>query len=132
MPERSRDDSLQLLHIDSTHHRMGLATARLPIGEDGSVVAQEDVLYKAICSFRVYKLLCRVLGKHMIKSEIFCVVRIVCFDQLDLVVLLVGMDDALAPSLLLFSVHRTNSDHDFDGFTHFYGRFDRIIITLIR
>ena len=39
-------DALQVRVVDDALHRVGLARRRLPVGEDGAVVAVEDIWEK--------------------------------------------------------------------------------------
>jgi hypothetical protein len=72
---------------------MGLATASLPVGKYGAIISKQDILDKAICSFGVDKLLCRLLVKDMVKGEGFSIVGIVKFNEANLVILLIGLHD---------------------------------------
>jgi hypothetical protein len=72
---------------------MRLPTASLAIGKYGAIISKQDILDKAICSFGVDKLLRRLLVKDMVKGEGFSIVGIVEFNEANLIILLIGLDD---------------------------------------
>ena len=55
----------------------------------------------------------------MVECKGFGIVGIVELDELDLVVFLIGLDDSLTISILLFGVHRSNPDYYFNCLAHF-------------
>lgn len=101
---------------------MGLSTARLSISENSSIIAKKHILNQAISSLGVDELLGRVLVEHMIIGKGFSVIGIVKLVEPDLVVLLVGYHDTLAPALLLFCVHRPHTHHHLNCLAHFPNR----------
>lgn len=72
---------------------MRLTTASLPVGKYGAIISKQDILDKAIGSFGVDKLLGRLFVKDMVKCEGFSIVGIVEFNEANLVILLIGLDD---------------------------------------
>jgi hypothetical protein len=112
------NNALQLFYIYFPDHRMGLATASLAIGKYRPIIPQQYILDQAIGSFGIDELLGGVFIKDMIESERFSIVGIVEFDETNLVVLLVGLDDRVAVALLLFCVHWTDPHHHLDCLAH--------------
>lgn len=97
---------------------MCFTAAGLSIGENGSIVAQQNVFYQTVGSFRVDKLLLATLIKHIIICKGFSIVGIIGFDQSQLINLLIDLDDGGTVAIFLFVVHGTDTNDDFDCFAH--------------
>ena len=72
---------------------MRLPTSSLPISKYSAIISKQDILYKAICSFGVNKLLHRLLVKDMVKGEGFSIVGIIEFNEANLIILLICLHD---------------------------------------
>lgn len=53
MAKRPGNDALQFLDIDLANHGVGLTTASLAIGENSSIIAEENIFNKTISSFGI-------------------------------------------------------------------------------
>jgi len=65
----------------------------------------------------------------MIKSKVFGIIGFIWFEQGEVVCFLICLNDTVTSTLFLFLIHWSDSDHDFDGFTHMEGFFSGIFIT---
>lgn len=114
----SGDDSLQVLIVRLSHHRMCLAAASLPVGKDGTIVPGEHVLNQVICCFCIYCLLMRVLPEHIVESEGFYIIRFIRFCDWHLVIGFIHFYHVDTSPFFLLLVHWPDSDHDLNCFAH--------------
>lgn len=87
LAEGTRDDSFAFLALVTTHHRMRLSAAGLPIGEDCSIVPVDYAINQREGTLLVYQTLSAVGGKDIIKREAFRLLFGILLDEIDLVVL---------------------------------------------
>ena len=120
MSERSGNNSLEFIDIYLAHHGMCFTASGLSIGENGTIIAEQYVLYKAIRSFRIDQFLLGFFVKYMIKCKGFGIIGIIKFKEVDLIIFLVGLNDGGASSLFLLGIHGTNPYNNLNGFTHLW------------
>lgn len=97
---------------------MSLAAAGLAIGEDGSIITLKYILDERVGSFGIDVALQTVIREYMIVGETLQILRLVGFEDGDLVDGLVGTHNRFALQSLLLGVDRPNSNYHFYGLTH--------------
>lgn len=87
-------NAARLLTVSTAHHRMGLAAACLPIGEDGAIVSIKYTLDQRKGALLIDRALRRFGGEYAIEGEAFGLLFGVFFDQVYLIVLGINLHDA--------------------------------------
>jgi GMP synthase PP-ATPase subunit len=76
VPKAPGDDPLKLGVLGLADHRVRLAAARLPVGEDGAIVALQDVLNQRVGCLAVDEGLLRLLREDRIVGETLQIIRL--------------------------------------------------------
>lgn len=94
LTKRTRNDAFALLVLVATHHRVCLATACLPVCEDGPIVSIQHIVDQRECALLVDQTLRAVRPEDIVEREAFGLLFVVFSDEIDLFVGVVDFNDA--------------------------------------
>ena len=93
LAESSWNDSLQLLIVGNTHHRMGLSTPSLTVSEYRAIISIENTVDQWKSALFVNEILRGLSSEDSVVGKDFGRFIIVLFGEVDLIVLVVDSDD---------------------------------------
>ena len=97
LTESSGNDTFQLFVIRNTHHGMRLTTTSLSICENSSIIPIENAVNQWESTLFINERLWRICSEYFIITETFRWLIIVLFDEIDLIVLKINLNDIDAP-----------------------------------
>lgn len=116
--ECSRNDTSRFLSVVIAHHRMSLTASSLSVCKDGAVVAFQNVVNEWEGALLVDETLSTVGCENIIERKSFGLIFSILFDEIDLVIFAINLDDGQASSIFLVIIHGTASHHNLNALWH--------------
>ena len=116
--EGSRNNSFGLLALIAAHHCMCFSATRLSISKNSTIITFKYIIDKGESTLFINECLCTVRCEDVVEREAFWLSFFILLDKIDLVVFGIDIHNTYTVSILLFLVHGSASDHNFDCFRH--------------
>ena len=116
--ESSWDDSFSLIALIASHHCMCFSTTSLSITKDCAIITFKNIINKREGALFINKCLGAIRFEDIVECETFWLSFFILFDEINGVVFGINFYDTYTTSILLFLIHWSTPDHDFDCFRH--------------